>query len=382
MFQAETSAHNGGKSEEWSADKRINTPVIARKGRNGREIKSKSDPDRDTEMTATREKQFENYETMMNVFGELDNNIKRLSDAFGVSMLAVGTCLSIKGEEAAVEDAMNALEAIEQLSAEHPISSAQVDSVIERVRAGEVVNVNNLLGTVAITARGRIVRAKTFGQRTYVDAIKSNPIVFGVGPAGTGKTYLAVALAVQALKSGEVDRIILTRPAVEAGEKLGFLPGDLNEKVDPYLRPLFDALREFMGEDAYQRSIERGSIEIAPLAYMRGRTLGDSFIILDEAQNTTPEQMEMFLTRMGENSRVVVTGDLTQIDLPKTQLCGMKHAISALKDVKGIKIVHLTSKDVVRNEFVARIVEAYEKYESNRRDKADPNGENEDINAE
>ncbi len=314
-------------------------------------------------MTETREKYFENYETMVSVFGELDANIKRIGEAFGVDILAIGACLTVKGEAAAVEDAMSALCALEQLAIKHPISSAQVESVIDKVKAGERPDVEGMLGAVAVTARGKIVRAKTFGQKAYVDAIKSNGVVFGVGPAGTGKTYLAVALALQAFKSGEVDRIVLTRPAVEAGEKLGFLPGDLNEKVDPYLRPLFDALREFLGEDTYQKLIEKGVIEVAPLAYMRGRTLSGSFIILDEAQNTTPEQMKMFLTRMGEGSKIVVTGDVTQIDLPRGQLSGMKHAMAVLKDVKGIKIVELTSKDVVRNEFVARIIEAYDRFE-------------------
>ncbi len=311
----------------------------------------------------TREKHFENYETMVSVFGELDGNIKRLADAFGVDVFATGSSLKVKGDKAAVEDAMSALDAMEKLALKHPLSPVQVDSVIDRVRMGEKPDIDNLLGAVAVTVRGKVVRAKTFGQRAYVDAINSNGIVFGVGPAGTGKTYLAVALAVRALKSGEIERIILTRPAVEAGEKLGFLPGDLNEKVDPYLRPLFDALRDFVGEDSYQKLIEKGVIEIAPLAYMRGRTLMNSFIILDEAQNTTPEQMKMFLTRMGENSRIVVTGDITQIDLPRGQLSGMKHAMAVLEDVKGIKIVQLTSKDVVRNEFVARIIEAYDRFE-------------------
>ncbi len=314
-------------------------------------------------MTATREKYFENYEIMVSVFGELDANIRRISEAFGVDIFALGTCLTVRGEEAAVEDAMSALCALEKLALKHPISSAQVESVIDRVKAGERLDVDGMLGAVAVTARGKVIRAKTFGQKAYVDAIRSNGVVFGVGPAGTGKTYLAVALALQAFKSGEVDRIILTRPAVEAGEKLGFLPGDLNEKVDPYLRPLFDALREFLGEDAYLKLIEKGVIEVAPLAYMRGRTLSGSFIILDEAQNTTPEQMKMFLTRMGEGSKIVVTGDITQIDLPKGQPSGMKHAMAVLKDVKGVKIVELSSKDVVRNEFVARIIEAYDRFE-------------------
>lgn len=247
--------------------------------------------------------------------------------------------------------------------------------VIGYAKAGGDFDVNDLMGTVAITARGKIIRPKTLGQKKYVDAIKKNSIVFGVGPAGTGKTYLAVALAVYALKNKEIDKIILTRPAVEAGEKLGFLPGDLSEKVDPYLRPLFDALQEMMGQEAYQRHIERGSIEIAPLAYMRGRTLSNSFIILDEAQNTTREQMKMFLTRMGENSRIVVTGDITQIDLPHNVTSGMADAIDVLKDVEGIEIVRLTAKDVVRHELVTKIIQAYEKAESAKKVDANSAGE-------
>ena len=222
------------------------------------------------------------------------------------------------------------------------------------------------MGTVAITARGKIIRPITLGQKKYVDAIKKSSIVFGVGPAGTGKTYLAVALAVYAFKNREIDEIILTRPAVEAGEKLGLLPGAMNEKVDPYLRPLFDALQVMMGQDAYLRHIERGSIEIAPLAYMRGRTLSTRFIILDEAQNTTREQMKMFLTRMGENSRIVVTGDVTPIDLPKNVKSGMIDAIEVLDVVEGIDIVKLTAKDVDRHELVTRIIQAYEIAESAR----------------
>lgn len=303
---------------------------------------------------------------MMSVFGELDENIEKLTDAFDVDVFAMGTSVKISGEEKDVLGALAAINALEKLCQKQPLGAQQVNMVIGYAKAGKEFDVEDLMRTVAITARGKIIRPKTLGQKKYVDAIKKSSIVFGVGPAGTGKTYLAVALAVYALKNKEVDKIILTRPAVEAGEKLGFLPGDMNEKVDPYLRPLFDALQEMMGQDAYLRHIERGSIEIAPLAYMRGRTLSNSFIILDEAQNTTREQMKMFLTRMGENSRIVVTGDITQIDLPKNVESGMIDAIEVLGGVEGIEIVKLTAKDVVRHELVTRIIQAYEKAESAR----------------
>ena len=303
---------------------------------------------------------------MMSVFGELDENIERLTDAFDVDVFAMGTGVKVSGEEKDVEGTIRAIDALEKLCKKQPLSSQSVNMVIGYAKAGKDFDVEDLMGTVAITARGKIIRPKTLGQKKYVDAIKRSSIVFGVGPAGTGKTYLAVALAVYALKNKEIDKIILTRPAVEAGEKLGFLPGDMNEKVDPYLRPLFDALQEMMGQDAYLRHIERGSIEIAPLAYMRGRTLSNSFIILDEAQNTTKEQMKMFLTRMGENSRIVVTGDVTQIDLPKNVKSGMIDAIEVLDGVEGIEIVKLTAKDVVRHELVTRIIQAYETAESAR----------------
>lgn len=326
-------------------------------------------------MKVQKEKHFENYDTMMSVFGELDENIEKITDAFDVDVFALGSSVKISGEEKDVDGAMRAIDALEKLSRNQPLKAQQVSMVIGYAKAGGDFDVNDLMGTVAITARGKIIRPKTLGQKKYVDAIKKNSIVFGVGPAGTGKTYLAVALAVYALKNKEIDKIILTRPAVEAGEKLGFLPGDLSEKVDPYLRPLFDALQEMMGQEAYQRHIERGSIEIAPLAYMRGRTLSNSFIILDEAQNTTREQMKMFLTRMGENSRIVVTGDITQIDLPHNVTSGMADAIDVLKDVEGIEIVRLTAKDVVRHELVTKIIQAYEKAESAKKVDANSAGE-------
>lgn len=317
-------------------------------------------------MKIQKEKSFDSYDVMMSVFGELDENIQKLCDAFGVDIFTTDTTIKLSGEEKSVLGAMRAINSLEKLCARMSVTSQQVKMIIDYAKSGKDFDVEELMGTVAITARGKIIRPKTPGQRTYVDAIKKNSIVFGVGPAGTGKTYLAVALAVYALKNREVDKIILTRPAVEAGEKLGFLPGDLNDKVDPYLRPLFDALQEMMGQDAYQKHIERGSIEIAPLAYMRGRTLSNSFIILDEAQNTTPEQMKMFLTRMGENSKIVVTGDVTQIDLPRNVKSGMIDALDVLNDVEGIKIVRLSASDVVRHELVTRIIQAYERAESAR----------------
>ncbi len=317
----------------------------------------------------TVQKDFENYETALAIFGERDANLQKIEDALGVEIVFVANGVKIIGEDKCVDNALYAFEALEKLAKKEPLKTQQLNMVLDLAKSGKRFDVEDLLSTIAITARGKVVRPKSFGQKEYVDAIKRNSIVFGVGPAGTGKTYLAVALAVYALKNHEIDRIILTRPAVEAGEKLGFLPGDLQEKVDPYLRPLFDALQEMMGEDAYQRQIEKGSIEIAPLAYMRGRTLSNSYIILDEAQNTTKEQMKMFLTRMGENSRIVVTGDITQIDLPHHQQSGMKDALEVLKDVEGIKIVKLSDKDVVRHELVTQIIKAYEKAESEREQK-------------
>ncbi len=232
---------------------------------------------------------------------------------------------------------------------------------MELAKEGKAKDITKLAsGTVAITSRGKPVKCKTVGQRAYVDGIRKNGVTFGIGPAGTGKTYLAVCLAVQAYKQKQADKIILTRPAVEAGEKLGFLPGDLQTKVDPYLRPLYDALEEMLGTETYQKLMERGTIEVAPLAYMRGRTLSNAFIILDEAQNTTREQMKMFLTRLGDGSKMVVTGDVTQIDLPDGKRSGLEHAVSVLKDVEGVAAIYLTDKDVVRNPLVMRIVRAYD----------------------
>ncbi len=246
------------------------------------------------------------------------------------------------------------------------IDKSRIIYIIDVARNGSVEGIEKVLsGVVCVTSKGRQIKCKTVGQSKYVDAIRNNSVIFGIGPAGTGKTFLAVALAVQAYKAKEVEKIILTRPAVEAGEKLGFLPGDLQNKVDPYLRPLYDALQEMFGLETYQKLMEKGVIEIAPLAYMRGRTLTDSFIILDEAQNTTKEQMKMFLTRMGQGSKMVITGDITQIDLPSGKTSGLKHATKILTNIKGVEIIRLSHKDVVRNPLVAEIVKAYSKEEKN-----------------
>lgn len=315
----------------------------------------------------TKEIQFDRYEDLHEVFGKLDGNANKIAKAFGVDLITGKDGISVTGEEDSVNGACEAFYLIMKLARKQSVTSTQVDMIIDGVKDGEELSVDEILRPVAITANGKVITPKSLGQKKYVEAIEKNDVVFGVGPAGTGKTYLAVALAVYALKKRRISKIILTRPAVEAGEKLGFLPGDLNEKVDPYLRPLFDALQDMLGGDAHLRLIERGELEIAPLAYMRGRTLSNSFIILDEAQNATKEQMKMFLTRMGENSKIVVTGDITQIDLPKNVTSGMKHALDVLNGVEGVRIVRLNAKDVVRHEMVARIIEAYAKYEAEER---------------
>ena len=250
------------------------------------------------------------------------------------------------------------------------VDRTRIRYAIALAREGKVDMIDEILrSVVAITHRGKQIRCKTLGQQEYVQAIRDHDLTFAIGPAGTGKTYLAMALAVVALKNKEIERIVLTRPAVEAGEKLGFLPGDLTQKVDPYLRPLYDALYDFMGVDSYQKLVERGVVEVAPLAYMRGRTLSDSFIILDEAQNTTSEQMKMFLTRLGFNSKVVVTGDITQTDLPYGKKSGLAEAVEILKDIPAIGIVRLTHKDVVRHELVQQIVQAYDAYYGKEKEK-------------
>ncbi len=313
-------------------------------------------------------------ELLQRVLGAFDQNLNIIERELSVKARVEQTDVVIEGGE---EECYQAASVVENLLilAENgeTIDKGRVTYCIELAREGKAADITKLSSdTVAITYRGKPVKCKTVGQKAYVHAIKKNTVVFGVGPAGTGKTYLAVCLAVQSLKQKIVEKIILTRPAVEAGEKLGFLPGDLQTKVDPYLRPLYDALQEMLGLETYTKYMERGVIEIAPLAYMRGRTLSNSFIILDEAQNTTSEQMKMFLTRMGEGSKVVVTGDITQIDLPEGKKSGLKHALRVLKDVEGISICKLTDKDVVRHPLVMRIVRAYEKADGeNKNEKVD-----------
>lgn len=300
---------------------------------------------------------------LQQVVGAFDDNLNIIMREFGVSIRVDGLDAVISGREDACVQAQSVIESLLQLAnSGEAVDKGRVVYCIELAKEGKASDITKLSsGTVTITYRGKPVKCKTVGQKLYVDAIRNNTVVFGVGPAGTGKTYLAVCLAVQAMKQKQVEKIILTRPAVEAGEKLGFLPGDLQTKVDPYLRPLYDALQEMLGLETYTKLMERGAIEIAPLAYMRGRTLSNAFIILDEAQNTTREQMKMFLTRMGDNSKMVITGDDTQIDLPEGKSSGLKHAVKILQDIQGIGICKLTAKDVVRHPLVMRIVRAYER---------------------
>lgn len=298
------------------------------------------------------------------LFGDYDQNLILIQDEFNVDIILRDGKLRIIGEQDNVSMALKVIKILmHKLESEGVISSHTVDYAIRMVRDGDEKKSDKLDEVIITTARGKVIRAKTLGQRKYIEAIKNNEVVFAIGPAGTGKTYLAMAMAIKAFKNKEVNRIILTRPAVEAGEKLGFLPGDLQEKVDPYLRPLYDALYDIMGVENFQRNMEKGLIEVAPLAYMRGRTLDDSYIILDEAQNTTPEQMKMFLTRLGFGSKAIITGDVTQIDLPKGKFSGLKQVEEILKGIKGIEFVHLGEKDVVRHKLVQHIIKAYEKYE-------------------
>ena len=304
----------------------------------------------------------ERIEQIINVFGSFDENIKRIEQTYGVKITNRGTELKISGEDEAADRAGRAIEGLLLLAAKgETIDEQKVRYLIDLVSSGNEDKIGEMAkDVVCITAKGRPVKAKTLGQQRYMKAISKNTITIGVGPAGTGKTYLAVAAAVAAFREKAVNRIILTRPAVEAGERLGFLPGDLQNKVDPYLRPLDDALYEMLGAESYQKYLERGNIEVAPLAYMRGRTLDDSFIILDEAQNTTREQMKMFLTRLGFGSKIVITGDITQIDLPSDKVSGLKDAVRILDNVPDIAICRLTASDVVRHALVQRIIAAYE----------------------
>ncbi|MBR4906032.1 MAG: PhoH family protein [Clostridia bacterium] len=302
------------------------------------------------------------------LFGVFDENLNVFEEEIGVKIRIHSDGIAIEGDEEQVQLCRTILEKLLDMQRKgEPINRGRIRYAIDIAKDGKAEMIKEIMGdVVALTNRGKQIKCKTLGQKKYIQALKSHELVFGVGPAGTGKTYLAVAMAVVAFKNKEVERIILTRPAVEAGEKLGFLPGDLQNKVDPYLRPLYDALQEFFGLETYKQLMERGAIEVAPLAYMRGRTLNNAFIILDEAQNCSIEQMKMFLTRFGEGSRIVVTGDVTQIDLPKEKMSGLVHAIRVLDGVEGISVVKLTHKDVVRHELVQRIIQAYEKHENAR----------------
>ena len=308
---------------------------------------------------------IERMEEAINLFGSFDENIRLLESEFQVTVVNRGGELVISGEPENVMLAEKAVQALLTLSAKgESISEQHVRYVVGLCRSGQSERIGELTqDVICITSKGRPVKPKTIGQKQYVDAIMQDTVTIGVGPAGTGKTYLAV----KAFKSKDVSRIILTRPAVEAGERLGFLPGDLQSKVDPYLRPLYDALFDMLGAETYQKYLERGNIEVAPLAYMRGRTLDDSFIILDEAQNTSREQMKMFLTRMGFGSKVVITGDITQIDLPGDKPSGLKEAMKVLKGVEGVSICQLGKADVVRHVMVQRIIEAYARFEEKKR---------------
>lgn len=317
-------------------------------------------------MTETRKipLTLDSMDAYMALFGLNDQNVALVEQECGVAVSLRGSELLLTGEAEAAGLAESViLKLLEMIRHGDLVDRTRIRYAIALAREGDVDRIDEILrSVVAITHRGKQIRCKTLGQQEYVQAIRDHDLTFAVGPAGTGKTYLAMALAVVALKNKEIERIVLTRPAVEAGEKLGFLPGDLTQKVDPYLRPLYDALYDFMGVDSYQKLLERGVVEVAPLAYMRGRTLSDSFIILDEAQNTTSEQMKMFLTRLGFHSKVVVTGDITQTDLPYGKKSGLAEAIEILKDIPEIGMVHLTHKDVVRHELVQTIVKAYDAY--------------------
>ena len=320
---------------------------------------------------------IERLEQAVNIFGSFDENIRLLEQEFSVTVVNRDGELRVEGDAENTMLAAKAIQALLTLSSRgESIGEQNVRYVIGLVRAGREEQITELTGDVlCISAKGRPIKPKTIGQKEYIQSVLKNTVTIGVGPAGTGKTYLAVAAAVQAFRDKQVNRIILTRPAVEAGERLGFLPGDLQSKVDPYLRPLYDALFDMLGAETYQKYLERGNIEVAPLAYMRGRTLDDSFIILDEAQNTSREQMKMFLTRLGFGSKIVITGDVTQIDLPDGKASGLKEAMRVLSRVEGIGICQLTNADVVRHVMVQRIVAAYEDYENRgKREKGRKNG--------
>jgi len=316
--------------------------------------------------------EFDSIDKIISIFGEYDKNVNMIANEFGVSIISRGDSIKISGAESAVGMAAGVIDNLMRIiEGGDTLTDQSVSYAVQSVKDG--IDPAALYGSdcVCITAKGKPVKSKTLGQKSYVDAIRSNTVTFGIGPAGTGKTYLAVAMAVKAFKNKEVTRIILTRPAVEAGEKLGFLPGDLQNKVDPYLRPLYDALYEMLGMENFARLSEKGAIEVAPLAYMRGRTLDDSFIILDEAQNTTPEQMKMFLTRIGFNSKAIVTGDITQVDLPDGKKSGLRDVIGVLRDIDDIAFCYFTERDVVRHRLVQKIIKAYEKRENSYKRKSE-----------
>ncbi len=324
----------------------------------------------------------DSMDSILNIFGNFDENVNLIQKQYNVVILNRGTDIKITGDEENVKKAEQAIESLILLANKgDQINEQSIRYVFSLVKEGaqkELTKLND--DGICVTTSGKIVKPKTLGQKKYVDAIRNNTIVIGVGPAGTGKTYLAVAMAVKAFRNHEVNKIILTRPAVEAGEKLGFLPGDLQDKVDPYLRPLYDALFEMLGPDTFAKQQERGCIEVAPLAYMRGRTLDDAFIILDEAQNTTPEQMKMFLTRLGFNSKIVITGDITQVDLPDSVRSGLIQATKVLKDIDDIFIHTFDETDVVRHRLVQDIIKAYEKFNHEKKGPKN-NGKNKGFNS-
>jgi phosphate starvation-inducible PhoH-like protein len=315
-----------------------------------------------------REILIDSADVLTPLFGEYDANVKQIEKSFGVHINVRDSKLTVTGEAPGVEGALAVIgDMVGVIKKDKGISADTTHYLIEmRMKGINSQYAEMMDDIICFTTRGKPIKAKTLGQHRYIDAIRHNDIVFGIGPAGTGKTYLAMAMAITAFKNGDVSRLILTRPAVEAGEKLGFLPGDLQDKVDPYLRPLYDALFEIMGPEAFERNMEKGLIEVAPLAYMRGRTLENAYIILDEAQNTTPAQMKMFLTRFGAGSKVIVTGDVTQIDLPSGKRSGLIEAQRVLKGIKGIDFIEFDYSDVVRHRLVQRIIEAYEKYDQTR----------------
>ena len=316
--------------------------------------------------------QLEN-DIILPVFGQFDSNIRKIEKSCGVQIVNRGDDVKVVGEERGVHKAWNVLNSMAALARRgEEITEQNLEYFISSAEEADLQELEKVYDNlICITANGRPLKPKTMGQKKYIDLMKENTVVFGIGPAGTGKTYLAMAMAITAFKNNEVNRIILTRPAIEAGEKLGFLPGDLQQKVDPYLRPLYDALYEIMGVENFTKNMEKGLIEVAPLAYMRGRTLDNAYIVLDEAQNTTPEQMKMFLTRIGYGSKAVITGDLTQIDLAEGKRSGLLEATKILSGIEGIGMITLTNKDVVRHPLVQKIILAYEKFESRKRSEAD-----------